>query len=545
MFRDQTQNVVRKAKKAEARAVQHSSKPTPVTFDDPSSEEVHLNPEPQLQIYPTPPETNYLPIDDIDIEDIPIDDTLSQTNLFEVERYSSYPLGHIASLLPTTEDRATSYFISNYAVGIIVPGITNDEIATTTHFFDILDPTLTASVKAASLASYAHHVRSTQLTNESRYQYMKALQMTNAALSTPGEATKDSTLLSTILLGLYEVLTGPNERSLKDWAEHAHGAAALLKLRGRNQFQTPFSRRMFLQATGGILASCLQWNIRVPQHVVDMIDDLAELMRGLSEYAKLGIEIFQIMIKFNQFQCDIREGLITDPEEIIAMALELDAPLQEVYDDHPPEWVYETFTQPDDLNSENIIYKGQYHIYNNLYVASVWNNLRLFRIMLNQTIRGYLLEGFSAKPPRFTETRHTTLFQQSTEVCYKMQADILATVPQSLGYIRTVRISDETSSIGSFSNSSSPSSDGEMTTHIISSTPNGPRSGGYSLLWPLWYAGFIDLASEDVKEYCITNLRRVGEDMGIQQANVLAKVIEKNREPKVWSKGDLGAMKRG
>lgn len=159
-----------------------------------------------------------------------------------------------------------------------------------------MDPTLSASVRATSLASFAHYMRSSELSNLSRYHYTKAIQMTNSALACPDDARRDSTLLSTILLGLYEMLTGTNQKSMKDWTQHVHGAAALLRLRGSEQFHSSFTRRMFLQATTGVLASCMQRCMRLPGHIVDMLEELSVIMGGLGEFGRLGVSIVQIMV---------------------------------------------------------------------------------------------------------------------------------------------------------------------------------------------------------------------------------------------------------
>lgn len=202
----------------------------------------------------------------------------------------------IFSLNPTVEDQATCFFIAHYATGVLLPGHNDYNSSDTFQLSTIMDPTLSASVKATSLASFAHYTRSSELADLSRYHYTKAIQLTNEALASPSDSRQDSTLLATILLGLYEILTGRNQRSMKDWADHVHGAAALLKLRGTEQFHSSFTRRMFLQATTSVLASCMQRIIRLPQHVVDMLDDLAIMMEGLGEFGRRGVSLVQMMV---------------------------------------------------------------------------------------------------------------------------------------------------------------------------------------------------------------------------------------------------------
>jgi hypothetical protein len=59
-------------------------------------------------------------------------------------------------------------------------------------------------------------------------------------------------------------------------------------------------------------------------------------------------------------------------------------------------------------------------------------------------------------------------------------------------------------------------------------------SSGYFLLWPLWFAGIVDIADEPVRQFVIKNLKSIGLDMGIQQALILAATIESRTEIDAW-----------
>ncbi len=74
------------------------------------------------------------------------------------------------------------------------------------------DDTLTTAVRAVSLASFAHRNRSGELDDTSRLYYTKAIGMANTALRSPVDSTKDTTLLSIMILGMYEVGCGPMSR---------------------------------------------------------------------------------------------------------------------------------------------------------------------------------------------------------------------------------------------------------------------------------------------------------------------------------------------
>ena len=76
-------------------------------------------------------------------------------------------------------------------------------------------------------------------------------------------AKTDETLLTIYLLGIYEVCllhrakavvyanctqtdTGREEQSMRAWEHHIAGAAALLRIRGRDQIQSELGRRLFI-----------------------------------------------------------------------------------------------------------------------------------------------------------------------------------------------------------------------------------------------------------------------------------------------------------
>ena len=142
--------------------------------------------------------------------------------------------------------------------------------------------------------------------------------------------------------------------------------------------------------------------------------------------------------------------------------------------------------------------------------------------MLNETIRSVLLAGFSARPPVFTGTQHTAQFQISTDTIYSLQADILYSVPQHLN------IFPEPAGFRDHGVAS-------MRLHKLMDEFSAVRmSGGSFLIWPLWFVGIVDVATDEMKGFVVRNLKNIAATMGIQQAAVLAKVVEDQSEIKEW-----------
>jgi hypothetical protein len=158
-------------------------------------------------------------------------------------------------------------------------------------------------------------------------------------------------------------------------------------------------------------------------------------------------------------------------------------------------------------------------------MAQVWNALRMVRILLNEMIRDVLLEGFALKPPVFSGSEYTAQFQISTDTLYEMQADILCSVPHHMGVF--------------------PERDTSQSLMQRAGGAYGRMSGGWFILWPLWLAGVMDIATEEVREYCLWGLRNVGNSMGIKQALVLAELLKAKQDVAIWREpGDKTAVEQ-
>ncbi|KAK0112300.1 hypothetical protein ONS96_001547 [Cadophora gregata f. sp. sojae] len=62
--------------------------------------------------------------------------------------------------------------------------------------------------------------------------YGSALRMTNATLQSPEDAAKYTTILSTLLLDMFEKITNMKDRHSDSWMSHVTGALALVNLQG-------------------------------------------------------------------------------------------------------------------------------------------------------------------------------------------------------------------------------------------------------------------------------------------------------------------------
>lgn len=410
------------------------------------------------------------------------------------------------TLAQPLEDRATVFFVTNYIIGIRGPTRGHLDYLSDLYQTSSLPDGLMASMKAVGLAGYSHAIHAPSLMKNARYQYMRALQLTNAALRSPEDVKKDTTLMATMILGIFETVTGCNQRSVTAWAEHVAGASALLRLRGREQLRTAGGRRMFIQVSSTLMISCIQRGLPLPDYIIEWTADARKLLSA----PDAAWTILELMMEFTNFRASVIDGSSSDLEVILAKALDLDSRYLYFFNNVAPGWEYQTVFDGVECD---FVYKGHYHIYFDYWIAQMWNGMRTVRALLNELIRDVLLKGFATKPPLFTKPAHTAQFQISTDILYEMQADILASVPQHLGVTprpapspsAAPRSNDQTLAVFPWTNFSE---------HNDESFPVVRASGPYFLMWPLWFAGIMDVATEPIRQFVVKNLMYIAETMG-------------------------------
>jgi hypothetical protein len=110
-----------------------------------------------------------------------------------------------------------------------------------------------------------------------------------------------------------------------------------------------------------LLLLCLSNGVGLPDHMFEYNDAAIKLVKTLKTPDPAFI-VQDTMMRLCQFRAEILKGSISDPQEILAKALDLDGILLKIATDVPPYWEYETvFTNED----PDIVYNGRYHIYYN------------------------------------------------------------------------------------------------------------------------------------------------------------------------------------
>lgn len=449
---------------------------------------------------------------------------------FITEYLGSSPLLSSFSMTPSTEERGTSIFVTNFVSAQSWPSqghfhFLTDICRTSGH-----DAWLSHAMTAVGLGWQANASKSPQIMIQARKEYAAALRATNHALRS-GDATKDSTLLAIMVLSIFENVTGKKEISMKAWTEHLNGAAELLKLRGTAQLKTAVGYNMFLQISSHYLITCMQREVPLPEEIRWLRAEATKQLDGLMPVSGL----FTALDQFTAFRGKVKDGDLTDAEEILREGVRIDGLLAEVFTKAPREWTYETVYTNED---PEVIYNGRYDIYYDYWVAQVWNGVRACRLLLNERLRAKLLQGFASVPPLFVSEEYTALFQMTTRTILRMRDEILYTVPQHVGYVTrkpftrpSGTVSPVTAQDGSSSTDSPspPAAESSMQTSIFNWKRRGPppvAASGYFLMWPLFVSGLTRLSSQEMRNVTTDRLLYVAEVMGIHQAYALADYLD-------------------
>jgi hypothetical protein len=457
-----------------------------------------------------------------------------------------FPSPHsIHNLAPSLEERATGFFFQTYVIGISGPAQWTEGAPAALHRAGLIDPSLNVCMQAVGLAGFSNISGSPGLLKEARKNYTIALRLTNAALGSPIEAKKDSTLLAIMILGLFETVTGQNQKSLTAWAQHINGAAALVKFRGLSQFNTVAGLRMFIQVTSSLLVSCIQRELPLPDHILELRQEAAKYI----DTTDLAWQVQENCIKFAAFRARVKDDGLQDPGEMLSSALEIDARFVAIFSDPPESWRYQVIHTAADKDT---IFNGYYHIYEDYWIAQIWNAMRTCRILLCEIIRNELLSGFTASPPRYLTQECSSQFQAASDALSILRDEILASVPQHVGYLERAKefatppvspsrpsgyaqttLAHPSSQINTYTPGYVPTR-GDFEPGLPENLPVLRGSAGYFLLWPLYLVGAMDISTGRIQVWVANCLRSIGRCMGIQQAITLAGFLERKEQIAAW-----------
>ncbi|KAK1750691.1 sterol uptake control protein 2 [Echria macrotheca] len=484
------------------------------------------------------------------------------------------------NLAPTCQERGTAYFFSRY--------VTMEETACHQRFdflYEIWKPVSTtrdrevdgvlASMTAVGLMGIAIMTQSRDMMEAAQKSYGTALRLMNHALADPAEAIKDTTMLSVLILGVFEMMTEniPRTKTIEAFQEHVNGAAALAMMRGPAQFQTSAGKRMFSMLCQRVVISCIQRAMPVPEPIVQLFHE----MNKANSPTDPSVWITAMTFEGLQIRYDIKRGAMTDPEVIVETLISLEERYESLLMQLPPEWHYRTFKLS---RHHPAVFNGFCHLYPSLWHATAWNSLRTTRIIILETILSEIYLESQSFSSRLSSPRYTEEFTKAKRKLKRLVHDTIASVPQHLGLVNP-----DDGSIESLNPAAPPISSVE-----VRETPSPPTSpsarsdsvstAGYSppelkgqpcgltihdvmgardaedeahrymllasatstVVWPLYIVAMSSACTDDVKSYSIDRLRTLYMETGIRQADAIANLLVEHETSWEWLETPMRPM---
>lgn len=113
---------------------------------------------------------------------------------------------------------------------------------------------LEGAILALGFTGLARTTQQQDLMHRSRIMYTRTKERINRALADPCESLKNGTIVSMLILAIYEF---SNNRSLEKWKHYVTGATSLLALRGKTQLTTAVGISIFKDVLLHLLLSCI------------------------------------------------------------------------------------------------------------------------------------------------------------------------------------------------------------------------------------------------------------------------------------------------
>ncbi|KAH7381835.1 putative C6 transcription factor [Cadophora sp. MPI-SDFR-AT-0126] len=368
---------------------------------------------------------------------------------------------------------------------------------------------LTKSIDAVSLAFLSHQRSSHAALVHAREMYGSAIRMTTSALQAPEYATKYTTILSTLMLDMFEKITNMKNRHSDSWMSHISGALALVNLQGLDHYKGNDVLRVLGRLSTNLLISCIAGERPIPTELISLRKYITEQINASDGKSRLT----NLMIDYGLLRTEIREGCLS-VADCMDKVMELDAKLHALSINMPHQWQYRTATVE---GSSARVFCQRVDIYPGRHITQTWNVLRLVRISLNVSIVKYCLE---------LQTPSNSMCS-SVEVAYEninsLVHEICASVPQYLDCSIATRLKlpawKANASLSGTGHSHSPS-------HTLDC---------YTTILPMFAAAYSQQPGKLVRSWCVEQLRYLSNHFGIRNARSVAQILELGIKVDLWA----------
>ncbi|KAJ5205256.1 Chondroitin AC/alginate lyase [Penicillium cf. griseofulvum] len=210
----------------------------------------------------------------------------------------------------------------------------------------------------------------------SREKHAMVIKAVREVVEDPAQANPDTTVSLIVMLSLYEMVScAPNQ--IDSWIVHLDGATALLKQSTFRLSLTTLNHRAHIQFYFISVVKYFAERVLTP----DLLNWSLDIVPSAPPDILPGLGLVDILVRFTKFDaCLYHEK--ADARAAVDSALLFEDQLHEWETHLPTYWSFIVKKS----NTYEYTFRGQYHVYKNMWVSKVLNHYRWARLLVNETI---------------------------------------------------------------------------------------------------------------------------------------------------------------
>ncbi|KAJ5753447.1 Chondroitin AC/alginate lyase [Penicillium nucicola] len=399
----------------------------------------------------------------------------------------------VAPLSSSAEELGLKFFVARFGTPEVTRPDGSPHTLQPSHFFGAIhyDQSARDAVVSVGLAAMSNVTRDKAMRILSREKHATVINAVQKAVSNPAQANPDSTFHKIVMLSLYEMVSCSSDQ-VDRWTVHLDGAAALLRQSTFKRAMTTLDHRAQLQF---YFASLVKYFLPRRDIPPDLLKWSPKIMESAPHEILPAVNLVDILIRFMKFDVSLR-AKVHDPRTVATSAALFEIELRDWEASLPENWSF-VAKYTDKTDNRQHTFHGQFHIYRDIWVSRVFNHYRWGRALVNELI---LSQVSSIKWPTADEFVQR---QQALDTISCMTIDIC------VGAASQEALSQRGAVV-------------ECPSHVP------PLNGIFMLLFPLAVAGGIAGVSDEVHEWVIATLERIGCTMGIQRAIEMIPELKRN-----------------
>ncbi|KAH7113735.1 hypothetical protein B0J11DRAFT_138971 [Dendryphion nanum] len=280
---------------------------------------------------------------------------------------------------------------------------------------------INACIQAIGLVGYARATSNPSLIEPAIRRYLFALNEVNKNLSSEYPGNRDATVLTTLLLAMFEVMIRPGEIGLQNLTKHLNGAMSLIKLRLEHGNETELGYKIHKSMYQAVVMNCWIQNLESPLEL--------QLLNESIDNDSAHFNFLRLIHSMVNFRNALKSERVVSPSALIERALAKDTEFKHFTDALPDEGRFRIMHIP---TGDNLTFEGLYHVYQKHSTAHQWNLIRICRIRFHLLV---IEQTQTVHSNGYLPTEAVIQIEESKHTVYTLAREICATVPQLAGYL--------------------------------------------------------------------------------------------------------------